>query len=767
MISHKLKSAGVALALASSMSMASETKHIFVDPVNGSVKGTPKLDGSITKPFKYINDAIGFAETRFNRGDVRYPYTIQLRGGRYTQVVTRSGVRGAADRPITIQPYNNESVLFDGSIDVSSGWQSEGGNIYSKHIGEDVWQLFLKEGQQWQEKVNARWPNARFGEATTDVASVYTRDSWAHANTSGNANGTMVDDTLSDDPIVNDVDLTGALVVANIASFDTWTREITSHAIGANTFTYAKTPRIWKNQKHFYYYVEGKKELLDNDNEWFFDKDTQTAYLYSSSGAPTGEIRAKKQPYAFNVGGWEHVTLKNVNFFAETLRCGNCENFTFENANLEFGGSSRRALGQTGQKSEILFVASNNRDLSHRSNHVLRNIKVTNVDGQGFFLRGNGNVVENSHFENIDWAATETYAPSSSLVFDGNFSEFRYNTVKTAGTSETLATMGAKPQGSGKYTGPIGGMITAEFNDISNTGFAQSDGALIQLRIPAQKGSIIRYNWLHDSTKYGIRFDAPIPATLYGSEVLAHNNVIWNANGMMVKGEDHRVYHNTVFDTKDAKRSDLIILDDADVGGVLGGANRGTVVINNAADVISSQRASIEPMLSWVTFGHNFNGDRTNQLVSKYLKDPSNHDFRPNSNGQLRKGDGITDPELTSQQGGVLSYTGSYRSGMNQYWYPGRREVKATGAIPKVDSSDVQISADLIWRPAYQATSYNVYIGKDKNRLNQVSSLTNNIFDPGVLHPNQTYYWRVDAVTEDGIITGDSWQFTTGMSASH
>ena len=763
MIRQTILPTAILLSLSFSV-LATETKYIFVDPVNGALKGTSKLDGTIERPFKYIDEAIGYAETRFNRGDTRYPYTIQLREGTYTQVVTRSGVKGTSERPITIQPYNNERVLFDGSIDISSDWTNEGNNIYSKHIGEDVWQLFIKKGKRWEERVNARWPNARFGKEKDNITSIYSRESWAHANTSGNANGIMVDDTLSDDNSINGINLTDALVIANVASFDTWTRKISKHTEGANTFVYEEVPRI-KNERHFYYYVEGKKELLDNDNEWFFDTKTQTAYLYSSKGLPTN-IRAKKQPYAFNVGGWEHVTIKNVDFFAQALRCGNCENFTLENAQLKFGGSSRRALGQTGVKSEILFIVSNNRELEHRSNNVLRNIEVTNVDGQGFLLRGNGNVVENSLFKNIDWAATETYAPSSSLVFDGNYSEFRYNTVKTAGTSETLATMGAKPQGNGKYIGPIGGTITAEFNDISNTGFAQSDGALIQLRIPAQKDSIIRYNWLHDSTKYGIRFDAPIPATLYGSEVLAHHNVIWNANGMMVKGESHRVYHNTIFDTQEEKRSDLIILDDANVGGILGGANRITSVVNNAADVISSQRASIADILDWVNYGYNFNGHETSQSVSAQLKDPSNQDFRPSQTSLLNQGNGIVDPQLTTQQGGVLTYTGSYRSGENSYWYPGRRKSRATGAIPKAGSVNVTTSPDLIWRPAYQANQYRVYLGHKKHKLRQVSTLTSNLFDPGVLQPNKKYFWRVDTLTDNGVLKGKTWHFTTGNKSN-
>jgi len=765
MLLHRFSTTSVIFILTTlfqPLAFSAENKHIFVDPINGSVKGTPGLNGSITTPFKTIKDAINYAEKEYNRGSTRFPYTIQLRGGTYEEVVTRSGMKGTAERPITIQAYQGESVTFDGTIDVTGGWQTEGGNIYSKHIGQDVWQLFINEDGKWQEKNNARWPNARFGEKQGDIASIYSRESWAHANESGNDFGLMQDDSLTDDVNINNVDLSGAVVVANVGSFDTWTRKITSHTAGSNSFEYGATPRIWKNQKHFYYFVEGKKELLDNDNEWFFDRASKTAYIYSSTGVPNQEIRVKARPYGFKVGGLQHVTVKNIDFFGTTLRCGNCENFTLENANLNFGGSSRRALGIVGEKSEILFISSNNRDLSHKANNTLRNITVRNVDGQGFLMRGNGSVVENSLFENFDWAASESYAPSSSLVLDGNFSIFRYNTVTTAGSSETLATSGASPGGSGKYTGPLGGQFTAEYNDISNSGFAQSDGAMIQVRIAAQKGTIIRYNWLHDSIKYGVRFDAPIPAKFYGSDAIAHHNVIWNANGMMVKGENQRVYHNTVFDTLEDKRSDLIILDDADIGGILGGANRGSSVINNAADAISSQRATIDPVLSWVDYGHNFNGHNEIYSLKSQLKDAANRDFRPAQASLLNLGDGITDSYLSNQQGGVLSYSGSYRQGVNDYWIPGRREAKTSHPIPALSSKDVTVNADLIWRPAYKATSYRVFFGTNPKALTQVSTLTSNIFDPGTLKLNKRYFWRVDSITDSGeIISGDIWHFDT------
>ena len=72
-------------------------------------------------------------------------------------------------------------------------------------------------------------------------------------------------------------------------------------------------------------------------------------------------------------------------------------------------------------------------------------------------------------------------------------------------------------------------------------------------------------NWLHDalvarSTKWGLRFDrvnqecyaySPPGTTentwpYHGTMV---ENVVWNCNGLMVKGNNHTIVRNTVFDT--------------------------------------------------------------------------------------------------------------------------------------------------------------------------------------------------------------------------
>ena len=100
-----------------------------------------------------------------------------------------------------------------------------------------------------------------------------------------------------------------------------------------------------------------------------------------------------------------------------------------------------------------------------------------------------------------------------------DFLKFRRNTLHTSGGSE-----GVRP----------GRKSTSEYNEIYNTGHLQGDGALIQISPNAQSQSIVRYNWIHDSHKNGIRFDG----STGGSNGIMHHNVVWNVKrGLMVKGD--------------------------------------------------------------------------------------------------------------------------------------------------------------------------------------------------------------------------------------
>ena len=72
-----------------------------------------------------------------------------------------------------------------------------------------------------------------------------------------------------------------------------------------------------------------------------------------------------------------------------------------------------------------------------------------------------------------------------------------------------------------------------EYNDMAESGYLQSDGAMIHLMTAQQQNAKIRFNWVHDTIKYGIRFDG----NGEGFNGSIHHNIGWNCEGgIMPKG---------------------------------------------------------------------------------------------------------------------------------------------------------------------------------------------------------------------------------------
>ena len=69
---------------------------------------------------------------------------------------------------------------------------------------------------------------------------------------------------------------------------------------------------------------------------------------------------------------------------------------------------------------------------------------------------------------------------------------------------------------------------------------------MIQFMEGQQDGAICRYNWLHDTEKYGARFDHS--GTADGVNGIMHHNLAWNceSGGIMVKGDNVKTWLNGI-----------------------------------------------------------------------------------------------------------------------------------------------------------------------------------------------------------------------------
>lgn len=569
----------------------------YISPQGDDISG----DGTITSPFKSIQKAATSSTE------------VLLLEGVYQDEQMLNNIEN-----VTIKPSTGANVVFNGTELITSNWTQHSGNIYKTTLAKDIWQLFIND----EEQVMARWPNTTFAD---DV--IYDNDTWGHS-IGNDADGVVNDLTdisalseetkeLSD---FTNADISGAIIIANFNSFRTKVRRVkpTGLDIANKKFEYETIGSGYKT-KHHYYFLEKKLAFLDSANEWFYDKSTKTLYAWSSTGTGSdlnnvnAKIRGKVQTFALNFTNCSNVILEGFKFFATTITIQNSNNVKVKNNVFSYPNYSRRMLDdQISPYNTHPLVTNIDQNLSTgklHSNGTSSNCTFSGnvfeyTDGEALLLAGNNHFVSNNYFHHIDWSCAETQSLGLSIYSSGTDLTFDHNIMHTLGASATLN---------------LGERAKVLYNDISNTGLSQSDGSIVQITKGIVEGTETAYNWLHDTEKYGFRFDAVAgDAENAGKEGLAHHNVIWNLGkdgfggiGMMIKGDQQEIYNNTVFN---CDKTDILIIDE---GGI---TNLDTYTINNAADIISNHRtndvSSSNDIPGFASFNYSLFNDHTNNKTA-------------------------------------------------------------------------------------------------------------------------------------------------------
>ncbi|XP_022802159.1 uncharacterized protein LOC111339709 [Stylophora pistillata] len=458
--------------------------------VDAGARGMDSNTGqTIDQPFRTIRRCVNALSSP---GD-----ECHIRAGRYHEPeFPIAAKKGSASQPIVIQGYGNENPVIDGTIELiplgSSSWVRGSDGIYSAQIGQDIWQLFVGEEMM----TNARWPNALWSDK-----SVFNNSHWAKS-ASTSTRGTMIDNG-DKDLAGSRFNVTGAMAVLNIGSFNTFTAKVESHVPGRNSFTYDETfgsikfvPARVQNQ----YFLEDKREFLDNDGEWFFDRSTRTVYVKTPDGAtPAGKIRGKVQTYAFTISNCEHLHFKQLTFFGTTFKTLPTSkrrvigDLTFHSINFSFPSYSMRMLGVTAPPLWTFIRASRGRRFK------LINSTFYGTDGLALQYYGDGVLLENNLFEYNDWSVSLSRTKNGgfgTVISQGPNDQFVSNTLRYNGAAHGFRPNGRNPR--------------VELNHIHHQcwGNLQHDGAGIQFQIPSQTDAMCMNNWVHSSPKPGLRFDA-------------------------------------------------------------------------------------------------------------------------------------------------------------------------------------------------------------------------------------------------------------------
>ncbi len=601
-----------------------------------SVEGHDGDAGTADRPFRTIQRAADL---------VRAGDTCVVHGGVYRETVTLTAT-GVEGKPIRFAAASGEYVRIKGTDPITGDWSIDEGAIYRVPVDRTFDQLFVDEEMM----IEARWPNARFGD-------LLNRDTWAKTGV-GSRYGRIVDPTLG----ATGIDWTGAVATLNVAhQFFSWTRTVVTHEAGGDSFTYEKDlPGIthfadkttpWEGNA---YYLSGKREALDTPSEWFLDPELRMLYLWTPRSDDPGEhrVEAKTRDYGFDARGLEHIRIEGFHLFGCTVRLRDCAHCVIDSCRLLFPTYAKRLTDFDADPEPTV------RTLVTGTCNTIRNSSLSHSATGGLTVLGGRNTVENCLVRDFCW--------SGSLNYVG----IRIGPVQTSGAEH--------PAGGGntvrRCTVCDGGNAcvsvegtpdnVVEYCHIHDGGRACKDVSLLYTHLPLISGTVFRHNWVHGChaphIALGVRGDDQTRG------LTVHHNVVWDCGweGIVVKGDENRVYHNTCFGNG---LMDIRIDSGPEPSKpwrkqwpLLEKQNERSETCNNcAADIRGARTGDVPP-----------GGKASNNLPGR-LADPDGFDFRPAEGSALIDAGRII-PTVNDGYRGAAPDVGAYEYGAEP-WCAGHR----------------------------------------------------------------------------------------------
>ena len=702
--------------------------------------GSDSNPGTLDKPWEHVQKAVSVLQP----GD-----TCIIRGGRYFEEVAISGLKGREESPITFTSYPGEHVLFDGTSEpIKTTWTKFRDNIYQTKLDNDIWQLFVDGEMQ----VNARWPNAFWYDY-----SVFDYTRWGFSSDESTYDGEtgrgVMEDNGTQGLAASGINATGSIAILNIGSWLTWAGAVEKHNPGEPDFSYHldfPVKDVAFEPFRCRYFLEDKLEFLDAPTEWYYDPASKNLYLWTrNSDSPEDhEIVGKVSTYAFTItGSSSWIGLSGLNFFATTVfingkdKTEDVNGIELDSCYFSYPSYSKRMLGSLAVPNTTTIYY--NGDLTRNaSNFKIFNCTWEFADGQTISYRGGDGLIQNNLWRHNDFTCVGN---GDLFESDGARDQFIRNIIHSNGPS-----VGFQPGAQDHWLGLVTAS-TVRLNMFYDLKFLQDDGSHVQTTAYSQNGTVLEYNWCFNTMKWGLRFDhGTAPDAAWGFNGTMRHNVVWNTKGIDIKGNNHFIANNLVFNGTDLYGMIVMCCHP----GSNSSENSHTTVTSNIIENGACSGSVHSPCLG---IPGNFTNN-VNDSAWAHLRDPDNLDFRPKpTSDYISKGIGPYGEE-SMKHGGV-------------YWIPGRQLVTASMPIPPNGTVTAECDAHLMWLGGYNAISHDVYFGTKRRDVAQADTSSpeykgnfkapSNVVDPCLLASGTCYYWRVDAIGKDRHVNvGVVWEFT-------
>ncbi|MFL2910705.1 MAG: LamG-like jellyroll fold domain-containing protein, partial [Limisphaerales bacterium] len=488
-------------------------------------------DGSAENPYPTIRSALDAVREMINKG--QHGHRILIKEGRYSEVITLDGLNEDGAEGIIIEGHPDEEVILDGTLQVKAQWSDDNGDgIYQATLDMSA---ISSQAMTPIEAVYGLFIDGRFMIPAMPLNFKNPTDPYK-GNPHNPEPGTIwaLKDEMQKKAGRDDTRLDWRYGVMKPYWYD--------KGLGfyfPNDITVPVSPSTPQALKS---YVPGDLANLDGPEEWAFDKDTGTIYLYPSEGYIPNEtnVRIRVRDRFVNIYDSDRLTFKNIHFFAGSVNFNHTDYLTVEDNKFSFSID----MGLVRKNSVV------GGDFHRLTNCIFEYIN----DGTSWAISESANaIIENVLFQYRDWFPSS--GKTSSAGYSGReLPEAEWGVAPSLGNNPNIGDeswyapvwryVTVKDSWTGGAFAGRGSLV--EYSRFENL-YDGCDCSGIQRNAHSVIGSTSRYNWIINLPRQnGIRFDSAAGGN-FGE--IHHIVSVGNRRNLRIKGDYHEVYHTTTYDT--------------------------------------------------------------------------------------------------------------------------------------------------------------------------------------------------------------------------
>ena len=696
---------------------------------------------------------------------------IIINGGTYRESVTIPN-----DKSITIKAAPGEKVVIDGREELSGlSWSQGANNIWSAVIPPALQQAFVSnEAMVFSDDypyVEARYPNMKFHENWEE------NKKWATLSSSSTY-GVAV----SNDVAGLNISLAGGYLHLKYVENFFGSSLITSHTAGSSNINYEQTAAKWgdwsntgfkggKGNWDYRFYVTGVLELLDVEEEWFFDEGTNILHIKTPGNVnpSTLNLSVKVRDLGIYSESADDVTIEGIDLFATSMKMGvfkqdNCKNLVIKGCKILYPNHNRivEVLDNpsTSSLDDRIYLISENWIFIDGNNALIENCEIGWAENRGIYLNGKANVLKNCVIHNT--------ALNGIMHYSGVELGFGYGQIYDVSGPNKLENSTIYNCGGVAvyHRGP--GPEEINYNHLFNSGIYSGDISAYYLPYAKKsQGSVVSYNWVHNTLGKALRVDS------WGDSIYIHHNVVWNnSEGTKWQGPGPwYIYNNTIFDevsslpitiwVQEFDYDSQLCIDEYGVDFVptvsyydrfLNNSN----VMNNLSYQLYYRGSFGIPdyIYSFHENSHFTKNDEIGGQESQFFVSPnlSTIDLRPKL-GSPAINAGVAITGFTDYVTDGSPDLGAYEYG-GTYWYPGASWMNDGMFVPTTMADANQLAASLLSNPTQKSASINSdIIYDDQPGLQQDFNLYPNPVQNHVtvLFPGESQVSSLDVYNVQGV----------------